>query len=379
MSAVRNNWRRCLAARPTATPLSACPSSSPSTTTGIAVLRRNRHFSQSCLRPRDHRDPHEQLRNARPLLSPARAQRALDFGTGRKSRYFAVLCAAAAAVFYLANTQVIPASGRRRFNFMSEDLMKWIGDVSVEGVRREIEDKGGRILPESDARVAVVRRVMSRLIPVSGMADNDWEIHVIDAGQTANAFVTPGGKLFVFSGLLNVCRNQDALAAVLGHEIAHNTAAHSGERMSAGAAGWVTSASLFFLIGPLRGLALALIWSAAGGWYLSDLLLQFPMTRTQESEADHIGLMMMAEACYDPREAVGFWRRMNALKEMGGREVPEMLSTHPSNDHRIDKLNEWMPEALRKRAESDCAPTRAWADQFRDAMHKSQWVYVLTA
>lgn len=148
--------------------------------------------------------------------------------------------------------------------------------------------------------------------------------------ETANAFVTPGGKLFVFSGLLSVCRNQDALAAVLGHEIAHNTAAHSGERMSAGAAGWVTSASLFFLIGPLRGLALALIWSAAGGWYLSDLLLQFPMTRTQESEADHIGLMMMAEACYDPREAVGFWRRMNALKEMGGREVPEMLSTHPS-------------------------------------------------
>lgn len=189
MSAIRNNWRRCLAVRPAAKPFSIFHSPSTATNTGIAALRRNRHFSQSRLLPRDHRDPHEQLRNARPLLSPARAQRALDFGTGRKSRYFAVLCAAAAAVFYLANTQVIPASGRRRFNFMSEDLMKWIGDVSVEGVRREIEDKGGRILPESDARVAVVRRVMSRLIPVSGMADNDWEIHVIDAGRQYNPSV----------------------------------------------------------------------------------------------------------------------------------------------------------------------------------------------
>jgi predicted Zn-dependent protease len=148
--------------------------------------------------------------------------------------------------------------------------------------------------------------------------------------ETANAFVLPGGKVFVFSGILNVCRNQDALAAVLGHEIAHSTASHAAERLSAVTAGGLTTGSLFFLVGPLRGLALFSLWTLMGGYYVRDLLVLFPMSRSQESEADYLGLTMMAEACFDPRQSLGFWRRMEEMQKAGGFRVPEMLSTHPS-------------------------------------------------
>lgn len=191
------------------------------------------------------------------------------------------------------------------------------------------------------------------------------------------------------SGILNVCMTEDALAAVLGHEIAHNTASHVAERLSAAWVGNLTAGSLFFLAGALPGLALFGIWNFIGGFYLQDLLFHLPMGRKQESEADYIGLMMMAEACYDPRHAVSFWERMEAIQRLGGQEVPEMLSTHPSvrgfylprefhvgrltsaqNENRINKIHEWMPEAMEKRMQSDCRGTSAFADRFRMAMRR---------
>ena len=152
----------------------------------------------------------------------------------------------------------------------------------------------------------------------------------IASAANANAFVLPGGKVFVYSGLLRVCRNEDALAAVLGHEVAHNTASHVAERLSAAWVVDLTAGSLFFLAGALPGLAFFLLWTCVGGFYIQDLLYYLPMGRKQESEADYIGLMMMAEACYDPRQAVGFWQRMEDIQQRGGPQVPEMLSSHPS-------------------------------------------------
>ncbi len=145
-----------------------------------------------------------------------------------------------------------------------------------------------------------------------------------------NAFVMPGGYLFVFSGMLRVCGNADALAAVLGHEIAHNVASHAAERMSAACIANLTSGSLFFLAGALPGLALFGIWTVTGGRYLQELMFALPMSRKMESEADYIGLMMMSEACYNPHEAIAYWQRMNHMQMQSGVEVPELLSTHPS-------------------------------------------------
>lgn len=154
--------------------------------------------------------------------------------------------------------------------------------------------------------------------------------------DTANAFVIPGGKVFVHSGLLKVCHNEDALAAVLGHEIAHTTASHVGERMTQLGAFWLTVGSMFFLRGPWTGAFGLTLASAAGLSTLSLIEVELPLSRSQEMEADYVGLMMMAEACYDPRASVGLWQRMEMLQSMKrGRKVPEFLSTHPAvSDHR---------------------------------------------
>ncbi len=136
--------------------------------------------------------------------------------------------------------------------------------------------------------------------------------------DTANAFVLPGGKVFVFSGIFPVVRNDAGLAAVLGHEIAHNLAQHLAERLS-------QAIGVNILLGSVLVLSGFLAVPFAGT--ILDLFFERPMGRRQESEADYIGLMMMAEACYDPREAVDFWARM---EKAGGQQPPEWLSTHPS-------------------------------------------------
>ncbi|RSL76356.1 hypothetical protein CEP51_010022 [Fusarium floridanum] len=345
--------------------------------TAAPCLLRHRLFSKCPPRlsqqQRHDKDPYERLREARPLVPDPVARKFTQAGSSRNSRLMVIATVLAAVGFYLFNSQTVPITGRRRFNFLSDTVVARVYSKAVKETIEQVRAQGGHFLSDWDPRTRLVKRVMSRLIPVSGMADLNWEIFVIADSRTANAFVLPGGKVFVHSGILNVCRNEDAVAAVLGHEIAHNTASHAAERLSAAWVGNLTAGSLFFLAGALPGLALFGLWNVVGGYYLQDLLFYLPMGRRQESEADYIGLMMMAEACYDPREAVGFWQRMDSLSRMGGQpgqEVPEMLSTHPSNENRIAKISEWMPKALEKREESDCRGTAAFADRFRQAMRR---------
>lgn len=165
---------------------------------------------------------------------------------------------------------------------------------------------------------------MARLIPFSGMQHEEWQVFVVDDPHMANAFVLPGGKVFVFSGILGLARNDSGLATVLGHEIAHNLADHHGERLSQDVGASIVLWSLV-LLGGVIGLG-PLIFHFFGSRFL-DVAFGFPMSRLQESEADYIGLMMMAEACYDPQEAVSFWARM---EKATGQEVPEWMSTHPA-------------------------------------------------
>ncbi|KND89641.1 Mitochondrial metalloendopeptidase OMA1 [Tolypocladium ophioglossoides CBS 100239] len=346
----------------------------PSAVAAVAVVAVAGARPFASTRPRRSPDPYEHLRNALPLVPHAIARRFAKAGRSRNSQAFAVVCVIAAVTFYLYNSQTVPVTGRRRFNFLSDKLVAQAHVRAADAVIRQVQEQGGHFLSDWDPRTMLVKRVMKRLIPVSGMADLDWEILVIADNGTANAFVLPGGKVFVHSGILNICRNEDALAAVLGHEIAHNTASHAAERLSAAWVGNLTAGSVFFLAGALPGLALFGLWSFVGGFYLQDLLFYLPMGRKQESEADYIGLMMMAEACYDPRAAVGFWQRMETMQHAGGQEVPEMLSTHPSNEHRIAKITEWLPEAMRKRTESDCRGTAAFADRFRLALRRRRTV-----
>ena len=147
---------------------------------------------------------------------------------------------------------------------------------------------------------------------------------VLTITDTQNAFVLPGGKVFVYSGILRTTRNDSGLAAVLGHEIAHNLADHMAERMSSSIGTNLLMWSMIILSAPFGGLPLLM---QLFGFSALDIAFGRPMGRRQESEADYIGLMMMAQACYDPREAVSFWTRMEQMQQ---GQPPEWLSTHPS-------------------------------------------------
>jgi predicted Zn-dependent protease len=279
------------------------------------VLRRNNWRD-----PRQqYNDPHEQLAHAKPLLTSHGLSR---FLWSPSLHAVIALSVAGALVFYFVNVQTVPVSGRRRFNCFSEAYVEATSEAQVKRIEYDVERSGRRFLSERDWRTVFVRKVLRRLIPVSGMPDSEWEVRVIDDPNTANAFVLPGGKVFVFSGLIPVAGDEAGMAAVLGHEIAHNLAEHVGERMSAQIGINFLLWSLIFLTGGI-----ALLGTSYVGLAALDLVYSRPMERSQESEADYIGLMMMAEACYDPRAALRFWQRM---EKMRGEEPPEWLSTHPS-------------------------------------------------
>ncbi|KAI5926997.1 peptidase family M48-domain-containing protein [Camillea tinctor] len=309
--------------------------------------------------PYNYHDPHYRLSQAKPLVTRNGIRRFIRSPSLHTTIVLAVLGAVA---FYFSNIQTVPVSGRRRFNCFSQESVEAASAAQVRRIEFEVEHSGRHFLSDWDPRSMMVRRVMQKLIPVSGMADAKWEIRVIEDPHTANAFVLPGGKVFVFSGLIPIARNEHGLATVLGHEIAHNLAEHGGERMSSQIGVNILLYSAILLTGGL-----AIFGTSFFGSAILDLLFSRPMGRRQESEADYIGLMMMAEACYDPRQAVGFWQRMERAQQ---GEPPEWLSTHPSNHNRIQKIQEWMPQAMEKMKQSDCQGTSAFANIFRQAMEK---------
>jgi predicted Zn-dependent protease len=168
----------------------------------------------------------------------------------------------------------------------------------------------------------------------------DWDFNLVEDDQI-NAWCMPGGKVVVYTGILPVTKDETGLAVVMGHEIAHAIAEHGNERMSqqliqqAGAVGLMVAMRE-------KPAETQMMWQAAYG-IGSQYAVMLPYSRTHESEADRLGLIFMAMAGYNPQEAPAFWERMSAV---GGAKPPEILSTHPSDETRINNLNKWMPEAL---------------------------------
>ncbi|KAI9303143.1 peptidase M48 [Cunninghamella echinulata] len=219
---------------------------------------------------------------------------------------------------------------------------------------------GNRILPKNHPYTRFVTRVAKRLIQVSGMEDLNWEFYVIDSPER-NAFVLPGGKVFVFTGILPIVENEDGMAAVLGHEISHQIARHSAEKLSF--AKILLALQLTFV---LFGIDPNFIFNQ----FTLNFLMMKPFSRKCEKEADTMGLDIMAQACFNPREAVNVWRRMEDASL--GKEIPQFASTHPSHQNRIVYLQERMPEALNKREMSDCSTEmQLYSDMFKQV--RSRW------
>jgi len=169
----------------------------------------------------------------------------------------------------------------------------------------------------------------------------DWEFNLVE-DPTVNAWCMPGGKVVFYTGIMPICKDEAGVAVVMGHEIAHAIANHGNERMSQGLAVQLGGIGLAVALHDKPSETQALFMTAYGVGSTIGAVL--PFSRLHESEADYMGLIFMAMAGYDPRVAPEFWGRMAAL---GGGKPPEMLSTHPSDETRMRKLNEKMPEALK--------------------------------
>lgn len=169
-----------------------------------------------------------------------------------------------------------------------------------------------------------------------------WEYKLVDSKE-ANAWCMPGGKIVVYTGLLPITQNEAALAAVMGHEVAHAVFYHGNERMSQGLIQQLGGTALSVALANKPAATQNIFMSAYGLGSQVGVLL--PFSRKHELEADHYGLIFAAMAGYNPREAVALWQRME--KASGGQAPPEFMSTHPSEGRRIEQLEKYMPEALK--------------------------------
>ncbi|MCS6822718.1 MAG: M48 family metallopeptidase [Cytophagaceae bacterium] len=176
----------------------------------------------------------------------------------------------------------------------------------------------------------------------SKLAGYNWEFNLVE-DPTVNAWCMPGGKVVFYTGIMPIAQDETGVAVIMGHEVAHAVAEHGNERMSQGLIQTMGGVALSVALANKPKETQELFLGAYGiGTTLGVIL---PFSRMHESEADHMGLIFMAMAGYDPREAPKFWERMKA--KGGGGRTPEFLSTHPSDTRRIADLNKWMPEAMK--------------------------------
>ena len=174
-------------------------------------------------------------------------------------------------------------------------------------------------------------------------ANFDWEYVLIDDKKIKNAWCMPGGKIAVYSGILDVAKNTNGLATIMGHEIAHAVAKHSVERMSAAMAVNVTTQIADIFTGGKISQTRNTVGRATGMDVL-QLGIMNPFGRKQESEADYLGLIFSSLSGYNIKESTNLWKRMKEAHK--GKEPPQFLSTHPSSDNRIKNLNKWIPEII---------------------------------
>ncbi|GAA5875807.1 hypothetical protein JCM16303_004003 [Sporobolomyces ruberrimus] len=241
--------------------------------------------------------------------------------------------------YYVIHLEQSP-TGRWRFMDVDPQTEQEMAKQSYDEVMQQY---GGRVLGNNSSTTKYVKEVVRRIVEGNGLdADgnggtNGWEVFVVQDDQTQNAFVIPGGKIFVFSGILPIAKDEDGLAVILGHEIAHQVARHSAERLSS----MKVLVALSYLLTTL-GIDLGL------SRVLLNVGMTLPNSRKNESEADLIGLRLANNACFNPAAAEDLWKRMDEVSGGGGGSL-DFLSTHPSSSNRSVKVREWAQEVLKER------------------------------
>ena len=280
------------------------------------------------------------------LATPVGRRAVLALGARGVAGFYAALraCTTLGVLSSLAGCYRAPGTARDQLIFFSEEKELEFGLSAYREVLRQAR------LSENTEINELVQRVGQRIAKAANKPEYQWEFAVIDDDKMVNAFALPGGKVAVFTGILKHTKNEAGLATVMGHEVAHALQRHGVERMSR---------SIIDQIAQLGAIGAA-VGAHGGGGAIAGALgaygvnVSLPFNRKQESEADYIGLRLMAEAGYDPREAVPFWERMSGCpRQMIGKlcfraqqAIPEFLSTHPSDATRINQIEAWLPEAL---------------------------------
>ncbi len=240
-----------------------------------------------------------------------------------------------------------PYTGRSQLLMTSVSQEMKLGTQAYSQVKND-----PKLRQSQDPReVDPVKRVAARIVEAakrSKYAETankfQWEVTVIKDDKTANAFALPGGKMAVYTGIFPMAKTEAGLAAVMGHEVVHALARHGAERMSQGQVTNVGLQVLGAAAGAASGSGMVGQAAMAALGVGAQVGVLLPFSRKHESEADYIGILLAADAGYDPRESVALWERMGQAS--GGGGPSEFISTHPSHETRIDQLKIWMPEAM---------------------------------
>lgn len=227
-------------------------------------------------------------------------------------------------------------TGHSHIVLVNDDELRVLGSVSYGDVLSQSE------LSKDAPLVARVKAVAARLVEAAGSSDPAWECNVIADDQTAHAFCLPGGKIAVYTGMLPYTRNEEGLAALISHELAHAMARHSAERVSQILAAQVGEAAVGAVLKEDAGLAVEAVNQAYGAGMGIGCILPFSLP--EELDADRAGMGLMARAGYDPREAVAFWKRLSHTDPV---KIPVYLSIHPAEEGRMRKMEAYLPDVLR--------------------------------
>lgn len=240
----------------------------------------------------------------------------------------------------LANAcTTVPVTGRHELNFMPEGQETQLGLSSFNQLKTQTP------VSHDAAANSTVDRVGRRIAQVAGkdLPNAQWEFVVFDSKE-ANAFCLPGGKVGVYTGILPITATDAGLATVLGHEIGHAVAHHGASRMSQAIVTQGLGEAAGAYVGSSKYAAYQNAFMSVYG-IGAKVGVELPYSREQESEADHIGLVYMARAGYDPKEAVLFWQRFADFNKQHGATIPTLLRDHPVDEVRIKQLQQWLPEA----------------------------------
>ena len=256
----------------------------------------------------------------------------------RRVLQFALAATGALAVGAVSGCTTVPITGRQELNLVGESTVNQLGETQYK------ETLSKSKADTNPSHVAMVKRVAERLAATAEQQFHPgykWEFNVIDEPKTVNAWCLPGGKIAVYSGIFQLANNDNGLATVLAHEISHALAHHGAERISRSELMQLGETGL--LAAVQAGKPSAVQATAALLGLGAQVGVELPFSRKQESEADHIGLILMSKAGYDPAGALDFWKKMETYAQ--GKEPPQFLSDHPSNETRVAALQKEMPEA----------------------------------